>query len=42
MNFIEEQKKAYDFCEESIVKNKKLSHAYLIETNNYSVIIINA
>lgn len=34
MNIVDEQKKAYDFVDK-IINNKKISHAYFIETNNY-------
>ena len=31
----EEQKQAFEYINKTITKNKKISHAYLIETNNY-------
>lgn len=35
MNIFDEQKKACSFIEKTIKENKKISHAYLIETNDY-------
>lgn len=35
MDIVSEQKKAYDYINTTINKNKKLSHSYLIETNDY-------
>lgn len=35
MEIVEKQEKAYKFVENSIIINKKISHAYLIETNGY-------
>ncbi len=36
MNCIKDQEKAYSFLDKIINKNKKISHAYLIETNGYN------
>ena len=35
MNIFEEQEKACNFIKKTINENKKISHAYLIETNDY-------
>ena len=35
LDIIEEQEKAYDYINQTIVNNKKISHAYLIEKNGY-------
>jgi len=36
LNCIKDQEKAYSFLDKIINKNKKISHAYLIETNGYN------